>query len=612
MPAGASHRSHRILCLLLLTAGLAYWLIVFRSDPPDPGKIVQARIRLLAITIALIAAIAPYLRLRTIELIEWTNATLSSWPIRTALFIAIFTAIYILLYDWASRELLFLRLNDEHAYMIQARMMAHGRLWMLPYPPDIAPFFDALALIGDRVYAAMYFPGTALALVPFVWLNLPFWLMPLIAASIAAGLLYLLIADLFDPFRGLLGVLMLISLASFRDVSHFLLSEAPFLATELACLLAWIRFRRQLNVGWALLIGITAGFAAITRPLDAVCVAVPVGLAILWQLRRQPRLLLQASSAIMLGALPFILLLLVQSKGITGHWGTLAESYYNQRNFPASPLGFQDVSSYQIPQNANAIKRQWLHDWILPKYQHYTPTIALQTWYRDRLRITLERSLPDPILAVLLPLSLLCLAETRRLVMAAILAFFLFGYAFYLFFLDHYVVAIMPSMICLILMSAAAIRKNWPDANRLNTFVPLCILTLSLATIWPLKPLPPVLPSDAADQRPANALLAHLPKLPAVVLFRFDPKVAAAHDDPVYNDTVAWPDDAPVIRARDLGPEQNRAIYRYYAERQPDRIFYVYDPRLRAAGKNPLSPPIGTAAQLMETTPSTGTPPPPG
>jgi hypothetical protein len=152
-------------------------------------------------------------------------------------------------------------------------------------------------------------------------------------------------------------------------------------------------------------------------------------------------------------------------------------------------------------------------------------------------------------------------------------------------------------------MSLAAIQKNWPHAKRLNTFVPLCVFTLSLATLWPLKPIPPVSPSDAADQRPANALLAHLPKMPAVVLFRFDPSVASAHDDPVYNDTVAWPDDAQVIRARDLGPEQNRAIYRYYAQRQPNRFFYVYDPQLRAAGKNPLSPPLGTAAELAKTQP---------
>ncbi|MGD0461813.1 MAG: hypothetical protein ABSB74_04920 [Tepidisphaeraceae bacterium] len=602
MPPGPSQRSRRILVLLLLAAGVVYWLGIFGWKSLDILHEAEAKVRILAIAVALAAAFFPSLGLRAIGFIEWVNAALAPRRLRTTVFIVILVAIYILLYDWAVRELLFIKFNDEHAYMIQARMLARGRLWMPPYPPDLAPFFDALALIGDRVYAAMYFPGTAVAMLPFVWLHLPFWLMPLLAASVAAGLLYLLIAGLFDPFRGLLAVLLLLSLSNFRDVAGYLLSEMPFLATELVLLLAWIRFRRQLESRWALLVGIATGYAAITRPLDAVCLAVPVGLAIVWQLRREPRPLLRASSMIILAALPFLLLLLIQNKGVTGHWGNLPETYYNQRNFPASPMGFHHVTPEQIPQNLSPLKRQWL-DWVLPMYQRHTPMNALRSWYRGRLRVTLENSLPDPILSILLPVALLCLGDIRRLVLAAILALFLVGYTFYLFFLEHYIVAILPSMICLILMSSAAIQKSWPRADRLNAFVLLCIVAISLPMVWPLQPAPPVVPSNAADQRPANALLAHLPMTPAVVLFRFDPAVASAHDDPVYNDTVAWPDDAPVIRARDLGPERDRVIYRYYAQRQPDRVFYIYDPRARADGKNPLSPPLGTARQLAENLP---------
>jgi hypothetical protein len=100
------------------------------------------------------------------------------------------------------------------------------------------------------------------------------------------------------------------------------------------------------------------------------------------------------------------------------------------------------------------------------------------------------------------------------------------------------------------------------------------------------------------DQRPANDLLAKLPMTPAVVLFRFDPRAESFHDDPVYNDGVAFPDDATVVRARDLGPERNRAIVHYYAKHQPDRVFYIYDPDARAAGENPISPPLGQAGEL--------------
>src|SRR5207237_9067046 len=70
--------------------------------------------------------------------------------------------------------------------------------------------------------------------------------------------------------------------------------------------------------------------------------------------------------------------------------------------------------------------------------------------------------------------------------------------------------------------------------------------------------------------RPVHEQLAKIPA-PAVVLFRFDSKTDSPHEEPVYNTDVAWPDDAPVIRAHDLGAP-NVEIYRYYL----DRDFYLY------------------------------------
>jgi hypothetical protein len=63
---------------------------------------------------------------------------------------------------------------------------------------------------------------------------------------------------------------------------------------------------------------------------------------------------------------------------------------------------------------------------------------------------------------------------------------------------------------------------------------------------------------------------------PAVVMFGPRPP-AARFKEPVYNTDTAWPDDAAVVRARDLGPAQNPEIVGYYAARQPERTFYHYE-----------------------------------
>ena len=43
----------------------------------------------------------------------------------------------------------------------------------------------------------------------------------------------------------------------------------------------------------------------------------------------------------------------------------------------------------------------------------------------------------------------------------------------------------------------------------------------------------------------------------------------------MYNTDVASPDDAPLIRAHDLGP-RNIELFRYYATRAPDRMIYRF------------------------------------
>jgi hypothetical protein len=72
----------------------------------------------------------------------------------------------------------------------------------------------------------------------------------------------------------------------------------------------------------------------------------------------------------------------------------------------------------------------------------------------------------------------------------------------------------------------------------------------------------------------------------------FGPRTASFFEEPVYNTDVANIDNAPIIRAHDLGP-RNVEIIRYYAERQPDRVFYVCD------ASRPILDRLGTAAELL-------------
>ena len=201
--------THRLLLILFLIGAGTYWFCLF-------GLGSLGGIQIAGIAAAGIAVFIPGTSRWVDRFAQACNRKLAQHSARTSLLVGILVCAYLLAFAYFSGDRLFLKLNDEHAYMIQARLLARGRLWMPAYPPDIAPFFDALAMIVDRVYAPMYFPGTALAMAPFVWLGLGFWWMTVLTAAVAAGFLYAVVAELFDPFRGILGVIVLASLHSYR------------------------------------------------------------------------------------------------------------------------------------------------------------------------------------------------------------------------------------------------------------------------------------------------------------------------------------------------------------------------------------------------------------
>ena len=139
---------------------------------------------------------------------------------------------------------------------------------------------------------------------------------------------------LFDPFRGLLGVIVLASLHSYRDYAILLLSESPFLAAEADIAVGLAGVYRRPTMCWAIVIGAAAGYAgdyATTR----------CGLFRVSHRRRHPvaigkdlRALIPRGAIMIAAAAPFLLLLIIQNAGVTGHWLELAEGYWNHRNFP--------------------------------------------------------------------------------------------------------------------------------------------------------------------------------------------------------------------------------------------------------------------------------------
>ncbi|HEY1922967.1 MAG TPA: glycosyltransferase family 39 protein [Tepidisphaeraceae bacterium] len=562
---------HRqIIPIALLLVGIDFWLTVGR----DLGsyRLIEA----LGIILAL-SLIWP-LSNRIAAISDRIDNWLSRYDLPAAVGVALLVAIHLFIQAHRFSNEFYSKFHDESVYLIQARMLAHDRLWMPPYPPNLRDFFDSFYLIMDRAYAGMYTPGTAMMLLPAIWLGFGTWVITILAASSAAAFLYLILKEIFRPVRALVGVLLLVSLNLYLSMSFMVLSETPLLLSELICFWAWLRWRKNQKSPWLLLLGAAAGYGAITRPADMICIAAAVGFAIAWELRTQPRKLLKAIATIAIAASPFLAIQIVQNVGVTGKWDETPVRYYTDENYPAPILSFNHVTAADVPHTDCLPKQIAMKQWILPAYETHWQTSLWRIWYPDRIEELLHQTLPNIFLMILIPLAILSLSDIRPLAIVGSMLLFLLLYTADTVFLKHYMLAIAPAMICLVLLGWKSLERAFPRARGVTfTFLLIAICTVATCALPEFDPWAAPLGTATDENRAADRALAQLPRRPSLVMFRFNPKINTYHAEPVFNSDVTWPDDALIVRARDLGDNRNIDLYRYYMDLHQNRDVYLYD-----------------------------------
>jgi hypothetical protein len=619
-------RSRQVWTLALLASGAALWALVEWSARARHGH-GPGPVRWALVAAAVALASAPAVRRAVNGLLDRIRHPSPRALDRATLGVALGSTCYFVLTAFLQDRDLFPKTHDEGSYVIGMRMLARGRLWMEAHP--LADFFDTFYVIVKPVYASLYFPGTALLYAPGDWLNWPTWVMSVVLSGAAVGLLYRIITELVDGAAGALAALMMVSLSWFRMLSVLVFSQVPMLLLALLLIWAWLRWRRDGKLGWALAMGMFAGWAAIVRPLDALCYAIPVGVAVLADLyrgrgrrpsplpspgvpgegeKRAWRQRLLVPVLIVVGAAPFLGLQLYFNKGVTGRWLQTPYTYYLERDQPRTSLGFHAFDPALVPESALAQKRDYYRQFMHHFIQEHQPATVLGVWARKSLPMLFEATLPARVLVVLVPVGLLGLTDIRRRVVWAPLPLFVAGYVLNTFFLEHYAAAVIPAVLLSVVLGLRALEEAWPTrAGFIRAAGTLVVVVVSLTSLYEFNPVATALDRDEATKRKhriddetfrsptlrfAREVEGMVEK-PAVVLFRYPPgsPVSTIIEEPVYNTDVAWPDDAPVIRAHDLG-ERNREIFDYYAQRQPERMFYRFD---RATG---TVTPIGKARDL--------------
>jgi len=599
IPHWLSPRTAKWLLPLLLILGVQCWLVLGQGNYGHFDKLAAIS---LAIFLGLIPPVnralsrcwnslahpTPALR-RCIALLTWIGSSLLIY----------WTEIF----QHARFKPMF---ADEFSYLIQMHMLARGRLWMPALP--LPRFFDSFYILVTPAYASMYFPGMAMMYFPSLLLHLPYTVFTLAAGGLCAAMFYLVLCEALDGALAILGVILLLSLSLFRLMSIMLLAQIPMLLLGLLMTLALLKWRRDMRRRWLLLLGAAAGWAAITRPADALAFAIVLAIILAIDLRRKPaKLWIAAAACIAAPAIPFLMLQLILNHQVTGDWLTTPFARYNDVNYPGA-FGFHDASPPAHVSDVPEVQRFYEMN-VKPLIEQHrlsnVPSLLL-----DEFELIRRTAIVDPLLFLIAPISLLAIWDRRLWAVWGMLPVFplLLVYSAFSADLEHYFVMVMPAVILLCLAPIRFLSDIFPcRAAMIRAVMAMPMIVIALAAMPQLNRL-------VRDQYPATPELDQIDRNlaenispPAVVLFHSS-KNSSVAEEPVFNADVAWPDDAPIIRARDLNPkisavggpgDLDRPLYEYYSRISPGRVFYLYS---RGGGSDRLKR-LGTGPELLQGTP---------
>jgi hypothetical protein len=233
--------------------------------------------------------------------------------------------------------------QDEAAYLLQAELFARGR-WTAA-APSLPEFFTQIHVLTEPVLASKYPPGLSLLLTPFVAMRFAA-LGPMVFAAVTGALIFVLARRITSGSVALLTWLLWSSSSALLRYQGSFLSQTATIALWLGALYQLLEYRTHYRSRALVALGACVGMLAITRPVSAVALAVPVGIVVIRAVWRRDSWRPLAAAALVCAAIVAILPL--QNQMTTGNWRLSPLVAYSREYTPFDFPGFGYASTRQV------------------------------------------------------------------------------------------------------------------------------------------------------------------------------------------------------------------------------------------------------------------------
>jgi hypothetical protein len=492
--------------------------------------------------------------------------------------------------------------HDEFGYLLAADTFSHGRLTNPPHP--MWQHFETFSIIQQPTYQCFAQPAQGLLLAAAnVLFGNPFWGVWLSSALMCAAITWALQPWVGEGWALLGGALAVLRFCVFSYWANSYWGGAVGALGGALVLGALPRIRSAQRARDAVLMAIGLAVLANSRPYEGFVFSLPIALALLFWIfrnRAQP-----FSVSLRRIVLPLAAVMVVVVLGMT---------YYFWR-----VTGDPFRMPYQVERETYSVAPYmlWQHTRPVPVYRHlefarmYAQDDAqhfqlVRTPYGIAIFAVLKMFriwafflgpalfLPFLMMFFVLPYGFSwkqISASTRFLVL--LLGFFFLGLVGESYFEPHYAAPITCVLLALVLIAMKQLDqwspRGRPAGASLNRMiVVVCLLSFGIRTVAAARGL-----ELARSESPAwyqlgpksfgrAALVAKLERLPGkhLVIVRYAPQ-HDIFDEWVYN--AADIDTAKIVWARDMGPEENEKLMKYFSNREVWTLEADHQPpRLRA------------------------------